>query len=515
MSEIDNESLKKTSKGTIIALVGTLAGVLLAFISRVIIARFGMESQYGIFSLVIVVVNLSVLLATMGITEGATRYIAYFRARDETSKIQGTVSASIQLTSLASILLSLLLFFTSGIIATKIFHDSGLVLPLRVSAFCIPFLTLTNAFISIFLGFDSVKENVYFQSILSNLFFLLALVVVALLGLPFISIFYGYLISAALCTLVLVLYTVKRLPLKLVSKASTNLVRKELLLFSLPLLGVAVLQMVISWTATLMLGYFKTPDIVGLYNAASPLAQFIFIPMGAMLLIYAPVTSGLYAQNLVPEIRRNYAILTKWIFSVTLPIFLILLLFPEAVLGFLFGADFIPASQALRILSLGYIMVNLLGPNGTTLMAMGKTRFLMWASMAAAGANVILNIILIPPLGIMGAAIATSVSLTLHCIIRHVKVHSTLRVNPLTKNLLKPAIISIGLISLVSFLLKSFVDVTFWMLPLLFILFYAICFMGILFSRSFDREDIMMLAAIEKRVGINATPIKKMLKRFL
>jgi len=44
---------------------------------------------------------------------------------------------------------------------------------------------------------------------------------------------------------------------------------------------------------------------------------------------------------------------------------------------------------------------------------------------------------------------------------------------------------------------------------------HAVYFVASLFSKSFDREDIMMLTVIENRVGVNITPIKKILKRFL
>lgn len=515
MSEVTNESLKKIGKGTAIALVGAGAGLLLGFITRIVIARFGTESQYGIFLLALAVLSILTLIASLGLQDGASRYIAYFRGKGETSNAQRTISASIQFTTLASIILCLILFFTSDVIATKIFHDSALALPLKIFAFGIPFVTLINVLVSAFRGFDRVQEKVYFQDISRNALFLLLLLPIFFLHLSFTWAFYAYLASVALCTVALGLYTTRRLPIRLSVKPRASAVGKELLFFSLPLLGVAMLQLIITYTDTLMLGYFKTSDVIGLYNAALPSAQVIGMPMGALLFIYAPILSGLYAQNLMPEIRRNYAIVTKWVFSATFPLFLVLFLFPEAVLNLLFGANYVAASQALRVLSLGFIIVNLLGPNGTTLMVAGKTRFLMWASLAAAGMNVILNIALIPQWGIVGAAVATAISVAFHCIIRHIKVHQLLRVNPLTKNLLKPAIIATTLIVVIYFLGRSFLDVTSWMLPLLFVSFYAIYFMVILFSKSFDKEDIMMLAAIENRVGVNVTPIKKMLKRFL
>lgn len=515
MAENTNESLKKIGKGTIIVLVGTIVGLLFAFISRIIIARYGTESQYGIFSLALVVLNISVMIATLGLQDGTARYIAYFRGKNEIFNVHGVISASIQFATLASIILCLALFFTSDTIATMIFHDSELIFPLKIFAFSIPFLTLISIFVSIFRGLDRVKEKVYFQDILRNIFFLLLLLPIVFFGLSFTNVFYAYLISLALCAIALVLYAIKKLPMKLGSKVRINPVGKELLFFSLPLLGVSMLLMIISWTDTLMLGYFKTSDIVGLYNAASPLAHFTNMPIGAMLFLYAPIISGLYAQNLLPELRRNYTIITKWSFSVTLPIILIFILFPEIVLSALFGANYIVASQALRILSIGFIIVNLLGPNGTTLMVIGETRFLMWASMAAAGTNIALNVALIPPLGIEGASIATAFSLALHCIIRHIKVHSLLKVNPLTKNLLKPAIIAVSLIFAIYLSVGYFLNVTFWMLPIIFVLFYALYFMAMLFSRSFDREDIDLFIAIEQKVGIDTTPLRKILRKFL
>ena len=515
MSEIVNQSLQKIAKGTGTIFIGSLLGLFLAFIGRLIIARYWTESDYGVFSLALVMLNICVIISALGLQNGVSRSIAYARGKNECEKIQGLISSSLWLALAGSLILCLILFFTSEAIAIKIFHEPTLIVPLKIFAIAIPFFTLTNVLVSTFLGFGRVHAKVYFQDILGNVFFLILLLVVILFNLSFIEVFYAYMISLAILCLILVIYAIKHLPIRITFKPPANPIAKELLFFSLPLLGVAMFQMIITWTDTLMLGSFKSSAEVGMYNVALPLAQLIGIPMAALLPIYGPITAGLYAQNSVPELRRNYAILTKWIFSATLPLFLLLFLFPEIVLNFLFGANYMLASQALRILSLGFIIVNLLGPNGTTLMAVGETKFLMWAIVVAACMNIALNTILIPQWGIIGAAAATTASLTLHCIIRHVKVHSILGVTPLTKNLLKPMISSISIIFIIYLLVGHFLSVTFWMLPLLFILFYAVYFMAILFSRSLDQEDIMVLLEIEKRMGLNFSKIKNVIKKFI
>jgi len=266
-----------------------------------------------------------------------------------------------------------------------------------------------------------------------------------------------------------------------------------------------------------MLGYFKTLDMVGLYNAAYPLAAFISMPLSALLLIYTPVATGLYSLKKMTELRRNYIVITKWLVSISLPIFLVIALFPEAVLHLTFGQDYITADTilALRILSIGFIINNLLGPNGATLIAMGHPRFILWVTLATAITNFILNIVLIPPMGIAGAAIASMVAVTGINSFRLMWLYSLAKAQPFSKNLFKPIAISAALALPIQIIAGNFITVNIWMLPIVFILYCVIYGLAMLFTRSFDKEDIALLLAIEKRSGINAAPIKKLLSRFV
>lgn len=116
---------------------------------------------------------------------------------------------------------------------------------------------------------------------------------------------------------------------------------------------------------------------------------------------------------------------------------------------------------------------------------------------------------------VVGASIASLTSIVLLNIIRSVKLYSLAKFLPLSKNLLKPLVTSAGLIFLIYISARNFLDVTFWMLPILFVLFLGLYGLSILLTKSFDREDIIMLLAIEERLGLNLTSIKKILKRFV
>jgi len=319
------------------------------------------------------------------------------------------------------------------------------------------------------------------------------------------------------------IYAMKKLPLtfsafsvkKGADDATTiNPMGKELLFFSLPLLAVAILGMVMNWTDTLMLGYFKTPDVVGLYNGALPLAHLIPISLTSAGFIYVPIISGLYSKRLIKEMGRTYQVLTKWIFSVTFPLFFILFLFPEAVLNFLFGMNYIQAAPALRILALGFMFHTFLGLNGLSLMVMGETRFLMLTSLFGAISNVVLNAALIPIFGIVGAAFASLISYGVVNILCSTKLYKLSRIHPFTRNYVKPVGISIVILVLI-YIFTSYIKIEFWMLPLFLFFFLVVYGLLLLLSRSFDREDIDMLLAIEKKTGVDLTLAKRVLRKFV
>jgi len=515
MTEIVDEALRKVAKGTIIFFIGTLIYRLLEFVSRIIIARGTTQTEYGLFSLGYVLLSVFVIIATLGLDSGTTRYIAYFRGRREDNKVKSTIYSSLQLALITSILFSLVAFFSADIISQTVFHNYELSAVLKIFAIAIPFVVITNMLVSFFRGFGSVKEKIYFQDILMSVLRVSFILAALLLGYKFLGIIYAYLLSIVITTTAFIIYAIKRVPKSEKNVLNSVPMQRELLYFSLPLLATSTLEIIMSRVDTLMLGYFKTADIVGLYNAAHPISQFISVALSSMLFIYTPIATSLYSKNLIPEMGRNYVILTKWVSSATLPLFLILLLFPKPILNILFGADYVQASTALQILALGYFVNNLLGPNGATLIVAGETRFLMWASLTSATLNVILNTLLIPPFGIVGASIASVISLTAINIIRCWKLYSLHRIHSMDKNLLKPVAVSIISIISIYIFAKCFINVQLWMLPLLFILFLGIYLLSMLLTKSFDAEDLTMLLTIEKRFGVDATPIKKILRRFL
>ncbi len=512
-----DDSLDKIARGAGIAVIGMMLGVLFVFITRLIIARYGLQESYGTFSLALVVFQISVLISGMGLQRGATRYIAYFRGGNNLEGIRHIMFSSLRFSMLTSILVGMALFFSADFLS-HYFSDNpeNLAMALKVFAIGIPFANLARIFISFFQGYDIVAPGVFIQNVALNGITLLILIVIVNAGFAFEAIFYAYLTSIVITSIIIAVYTARKLPerITLTDIRKSPPVSRELMLFSLPLMGSSIVTVLMIHVDTIMLGLYENLDTVGLYNAAHPLATFMSVPLTALILIYTPVVTGLFARNKMAELKRNYISSTKWLVSLTLPFFLVMAFFPEATVRLFFGQQYVEAAMALRILAMGIIFNNLLGPNAETLIAKGHPRFILWSTLSTAALNIILNMLLIPRLGMAGAAIGSAVSLTVINIVRSFWLYRLTRIHPFSRNLLKPLAISIIMALLILLISGIFLDVTYWMIPIAFVVFCIIYLLAMLFSRSFDKEDIALLQIIEKGSGINTAPLKRFLGRF-
>lgn len=518
MDKTVNQSLQKIAKGAGLIFIGTIIGMLFGFLSRVIIIRYISQEEYGIFALCLVAFNIVASISILGLGTGVPRQIGFYTGKGDKPTVRKIALGSIQIGLTASIILSLIIILTSDLIAKKIYDIPEFADPLKIIAIGIPFFAFMRIIISIFQGLNYTRPQIYFDNILRNIAFIILVFITALVGGSYLGIIYSFTASVIISAVACLIYYLRISPVPHITEnmsAKTG-VRKELVLFSLPLLAVTMFNQIITWLDTLLLGYFMEAEDVGLYNAAVPLVHLLLIALTAIRFLYVPMMSELYAKNEVARIKGTYSTLTKWSFSVTLPLFLIFILFPEATLTTLFGAKYVDASSSLQILSLGFFISVVFGPNGPTLTSLGKTRILLTSIIAAVILNIILNIVLIPPLGIKGAAIATAAALSLRNIIVSGRLYHAQRIHPLTTSYLRPVLISGSLIAIIYFIVTNMINpVPLWLLPILLFSFLGIYGFSILLTRSFNNEDLMMMLALEKKLGLNLHAIKGVLKRFM
>jgi O-antigen/teichoic acid export membrane protein len=516
-SNTNNDSLHKVVRGTGLIIISLLLSSIFIFTRTILIARAWSEYYVGIFSLGITVVNLCMTISSLGMNQGVVRSIAHSKGKNELDKIPHFIVTSVFLSFVASVITGLIVFAFSEFIAVNIFSEPSIILPLKIIAISIPFNVVSLRIVSVFQGFEQIKPIAYFKNILESLLFLLFILITIALNLTFVYVFYSFLITSIVITIVLIIYSlIKSSSLSFFTiKSIFSPAAKELLMFSLPLLGTAMIGLIITWTDTIMIGTIKGASDVGFYHAVVPFAVFLFFPLNALLVSFIPVFSGLYAKGLINEIKRNYLIFTKWITILTFPLFIIFFLFPDLTIRVLIGPNYLPSVNVLRILSLAQIVNNFVGPCAASIVVFGETRFKMYATISAASLNIILNLLLIPPYSYIGAAIASSSTIIFINIINTLKLYSLSKIQPISQNLVKPILFSMLFIIPIYFLSQHFLTYNLWFLILLSIVLYLIYLPSILITKSLDKDDVNMLIEIERKTGFKVKRIKKFLSKFV
>jgi O-antigen/teichoic acid export membrane protein len=505
-------SLKKVAKGTALVLVGSLLSAFFSFVIRIILTRYITPDNYGILSFVIGVQAFLAAISCVGFQSGVPRYISFFKARKD-KRLNQLIFSAFQVSLPVSTFFAILLYFLSPNIAT-FFHNSSLISPLKIIAFSIPFSTVSYILIAIFRGFDDVRVKVYFENTIPYILRIFLLVWIVWMGLSFGAILYAYLFSFIVVGIWIFIYSWRRLkiPFKDFKFGPLTI---ELLLFSIPLLASEVLRQIGTWLDTWMLGYFKTMDIVGYYNVAIPMVKFISLPAAAMGFIYLPLASANFATQKFSDLKKLYLTATKWVFSLSFPLFIVLFLFPGPIIELIFGKDYLPATIALQLLALAIILDVSFGPNKITLNAIGKTRLIFFNTAFCVFTNAFLNFLLIPPLGLKGAALALITSYIVLNVFSSFEIYFYNRIHFFSKSYLKVCLISGVVFLIIWFFGVRLMLFSNWFIFILILLSYFLFFLFMLFFHAFTEEDVMILKAIDQKIGIKTGPLKKVIVKFL
>jgi O-antigen/teichoic acid export membrane protein len=181
---------------------------------------------------------------------------------------------------------------------------------------------------------------------------------------------------------------------------------------AIPILFASTIQLVITYSDTLMIGFFMSSDSVGVYGTAIRVSTTMALVLGAAASVFGPRFAALHQRGDSAELENLARRVARGCGLVALPLLAVFLIFPKPVMS-LFGPEFVSGSTALMILAVGQFVNVASGLVGLLLAMTGHEKRLLQATAVSALLNILLNLILIPRLGIEGAAVATAASLIL------------------------------------------------------------------------------------------------------
>lgn len=153
---------------------------------------------------------------------------------------------------------------------------------------------------------------------------------------------------------------------------------------------------------------------VGLYAAAVAVAERLWLPSQAAASVLLPSMA-----SASPIIRRRQTELTgRVIFAVTLLGSAVVWFAARPIIEVLYSSSFLPSVGALRWLLPGIVSLAVARILSARIAAEGRPTTNSYIGAVGLVTNIGLNVLLIPPFGIEGAAAASSVSYTLNLILR-------------------------------------------------------------------------------------------------
>lgn len=433
----DANALKKISSGSAARGGGQVVSLVCQFLTGILVVRIITPAEYGLLTLALTVTGILITITNFGMGLGLPRTIAKQNIISSAENDVGqTIVSAILFTLLLSSMFTLLL--SAG--AEKLplaFNKDGLAYVLRILSLLITPLALITIFGGIFQGLEITKPSVIFSNICLNLTKLSLIVFVVLTGLKFNGVIAANLGTAWLTFLLFAIYTRKKLHCQFNFSFSLKNTTK-LLQFSFPLLGVQLLSQVITWVTTLLLGYFQTSEMVGMYSAPLRLVILLSMPLQAVAFLYLPVVTRSIAGKADIDLSELYVTVTKWIMILTLPMALAMSLDSKFLVTTLFGQKYIEAAGVLSILAIAYSIHALLGPNGITLIACGNRRALLFATGIGGLTSTVVSLLLIPQWGATGAALAVCTGIILSNTYLSIVLYNSHKIHAINSNFLKP-----------------------------------------------------------------------------
>lgn len=387
------------------------AGAALQFLLNWQIARRFGAHEAGLFFLAFTLLTVLSIIGRCGFDNAVVRLAAPLAARGDIAGVRAVRRKAVLFSLAASLLLAAALYGASGPLAASVFNDGALAQHLRIVAVAVPFLSLALLNSELLRALGRVEVSVFLKQALVYLVanFLVALSLARTVAAAT-AVFAASVLVGAVAGELLLRLRLRRERRSATAGPGPSCSLRGLLALSSPLLAVSLSSLVIQWADTLLLGALAEPRAVGVYGIAVRIAQLLTFVLASMNTFIAPQFSVLFQAGRLEELGKLFRRATVAMLALTTPPLLVIVLFPRQILA-LFGAEFTAGAGALVVLAAGQFVNAVTGPVGFLLTMTRYERVFAATAAGAAAIDVALNLLLIPRHGILGAAIATSLSL--------------------------------------------------------------------------------------------------------
>ena len=272
-----------------------------------------------------------------------------------------------------------------------------------------PFIALTDVLGHIARGFGRALAYVIIRNLTPPLCFMGVLIYFSRFGTAKISVTYGLLGAYAFATIV---------GLTLVGKFSWSalgMVRPKFELRGLYAYALSIalnssISLALFWADLFQLGIFANAQTVKIYRACMQVVVAFDVIWTAFSAAAGPIFPVLIFERRFEQLRNTYLAAVHVATLLATPLFLLIVCNASDILGIL-GPRFTAGALPLSILAFGHLVKICFGSAAVLLIVGGRQRLEAINGVIAAVLNIVLNYLLIPRFGLLGAAVATGSSL--------------------------------------------------------------------------------------------------------
>lgn len=505
---------ERVAKGTMTVFTMLFLAGLLGYILRIFMARNLSLADYGLFYSVFTVITLPMLFRDLGLNSAIVKFIPEFHAKKKISNIKKMLVQSFIIQLVISALIILVMLALGEYLSVNFFRNpSSFWLITSMLGFF-----LFHAFFqfckSSFQGFQKISLFALSEIFYIGFILLSIVIIFTFLNHSAISASYGYSVGTAFASLICFIFLWKivgELPKK--NGNPDKDLMKNLMKFSFPVMVTGVASLIMGYTDTICVTFFRSIEEVGLYQIALPTAQVMVYSSTALIAILFPVISEMWARKKYSSVSDGIIILIKFMLILILPLGMIFLAFPEIVLNVLFGSTYMGASHALQILSISFMFYTIGSILTTAVNGIGKPLINAKVIAFCSVLNLTLNLFLVPIYGIIGSATATLISYFTYFYLTKIFLDREFKKINLSLYIPRMPIAKIILGSIFSLLLILFLKELISINPIieaLLIMSISMTFYAswILFSGCLDKKDLKMIYKIK-------IPIPDILKKII
>jgi O-antigen/teichoic acid export membrane protein len=406
---------KELFKGSTVAFIFKIGGMLVNYLFTYQVTKNYGAQITGLFNLGLVVLIVATVISRLGLDTAMLRLTSELWVKSLKGELKSTYLEMLRLVVPMCLAVNLILFFGADYLAMYVFSKPSLAIYIKVLSFTVLPYSLIMIHSECLRAIKYVNYYLFYEGIAINLFNAILLFVCFFWNKDETILIYTCLISTFIVGIHSTYTWLKKSEILNVPETKGKSMG-EILKISLPMLTSNSLMNLTSWVDTIMLGIFRSSIDVGVYNIALKIALITKITLSAVNSITAPKFASYYSLNDMHSFARTAQYSTKLIFWTSAPVMILILIFPGFCLGF-FGDEFKIGALALIILTIGQFIASISGSVGYILNLTDNQVLQQNITMFTVVINVLLNIILIPIYGIIGAAIASSTGLILRNLI--------------------------------------------------------------------------------------------------